>query len=483
MSVRRREKNVKKITEFDEIGFTSNHHKKIFFIYLFSRIAGSTVLTLIRASDHLFFGQPGSHSRARVEHPDMVKRKHHEGAFYVLPNDVLVDLVDNCLPDPRDAAVLRSVSKRLRTAVDESGRNLEHERDSSILHDWRGSCQKVLGMWREDSADDFDVNAKDEDDKHVLHYAAEYGQELVVKVLIKRGAAVDVRGQYGRTPLHYAVRNGHERVVMVLLGKEADVNAKKDTGCTPLHESAEKGHLEVTRALIEAGADINAKNDESWTPLFSAVVKGNASLVKDILQNGADVNTKDECWTALHYAAFEGHDSVMKILLENGADVDTKGNYEDDEFTEPQDDLRKGLTPLHCAASYGHETAIKILLENGAAVDAKDERGNTPLHQAVSIGHGSVARLLLDNGTAVDVKNIDDRTALHFAANAGNSLFSKDEVVKVLLEKGGDVDAVDKFGNTAVYYAANSGRVSVAKILKDAAVDKSRLTWIKYLWG
>ena len=100
----------------------------IFFLLIFNRIAGSTVLTLIRASGDIFFGHPGSHYRARVEHPDMVKRKHHEGAFYVLPNDVLVDLVDNCLPDPRDAAVLRSVSKSLRTAVDESGRNLERTR-------------------------------------------------------------------------------------------------------------------------------------------------------------------------------------------------------------------------------------------------------------------------------------------------------------------------------------------------------------------
>jgi ankyrin repeat protein len=89
--------------------------------------------------------------------------------------------------------------------------------------------------------------------------------------------------------------------------------------------------------------------------------------------------------------------------------------------------------------------------------------------------------LLIDNGTAVDVKNIDDRTALHFAAKGGNECFLKDEVVKVLLEKGADVDAEDKFGNTAVSYAVERGRVSVVKILKDAAVAKCPLSRTKYL--
>jgi len=130
-----------------------------------------------------------------------------------------------------------------------------------------------------------------------------------------------------------------------------------------LHSCAQKGHLEVARALIEAGADVNTKDDEcNWTPL--------------------------------HYAALEGEDAAIKILLENGADVAAKAHYLDDEFTHPEEDLRKGLTPLHCAASYGRDTAVKILLENGAAVDAKDERGNTPLHEAVNYGYGSVARLL-----------------------------------------------------------------------------------------
>ena len=66
-----------------------------------------------------------SRKRSVVKKPILEKRgKETEGAFAVLPNDVLVELVDDCLVDPTDAAVLRSVSKRLRTAVDETGRNL-----------------------------------------------------------------------------------------------------------------------------------------------------------------------------------------------------------------------------------------------------------------------------------------------------------------------------------------------------------------------
>jgi hypothetical protein len=53
----------------------------------------------------------------------------HKRTLDELPTEVLALVVEDFLPDPKDAAVLRSVSKRMSTAVDETGRNLKHERD------------------------------------------------------------------------------------------------------------------------------------------------------------------------------------------------------------------------------------------------------------------------------------------------------------------------------------------------------------------
>ncbi len=58
-----------------------------------------------------------------------------------------------------------------------------------------------------------------------LSLAARYGQEVIVKLLLQGGAAVNVQDECGRTPLHYAVIGGCEEVVKLLLecGARADV--------------------------------------------------------------------------------------------------------------------------------------------------------------------------------------------------------------------------------------------------------------------
>jgi ankyrin repeat protein len=51
--------------------------------------------------------------------------------------------------------------------------------------------------------------------------AAQEGHEAVVKLLLERGAQVEVTDRYGRTPLLWAIEKGHEAVVKLLLEKGA----------------------------------------------------------------------------------------------------------------------------------------------------------------------------------------------------------------------------------------------------------------------
>jgi ankyrin repeat protein len=57
--------------------------------------------------------------------------------------------------------------------------------------------------------------------------AAEYGNEAVVKLLLKllleKGADLEFEDIDGRTPLSYAAENGHEAVVRLLLDNGADM--------------------------------------------------------------------------------------------------------------------------------------------------------------------------------------------------------------------------------------------------------------------
>ncbi len=67
---------------------------------------------------------------------------------------------------------------------------------------------------------------------------------------------MDAKFRYGQTPLFKAAERGHAEVVKVLLERGASVNLR-DTfyGATPMTWALDKGHVAVVRALLEKGAE------------------------------------------------------------------------------------------------------------------------------------------------------------------------------------------------------------------------------------
>ncbi|KAJ1474209.1 ankyrin repeat-containing domain protein, partial [Baffinella frigidus] len=59
-----------------------------------------------------------------------------------------------------------------------------------------------------------------------------------------------------------AAGDGKLEEVRTLIRAGADINEKDEFGSTPLHAAARHKHLEVVRILLGAGADKNAKDEE-----------------------------------------------------------------------------------------------------------------------------------------------------------------------------------------------------------------------------
>jgi ankyrin repeat protein len=59
----------------------------------------------------------------------------------------------------------------------------------------------------------------------------------VVKLLLEKGAELESKDKYGRTPLSYVAWNGHEAVVKLLLEKGAELGSTDEHGQTPLSKS------------------------------------------------------------------------------------------------------------------------------------------------------------------------------------------------------------------------------------------------------
>ncbi len=190
-----------------------------------------------------------------------------------------------------------------------------------------------------------DVNAKDNENATALHWALFGGDEGMARMLVDKGAQVDVFAASGLgrvdkveeflkqnpgllyaevlqgwTPLHFAARCGRQEVAALLLSKGAAVDAQDEVGRTPLHEAAWSGDTPVAELLIAKGADVNAKDPRGWTPLHSAALNGHKGVVQLLLAKGADINAKargEE--TPLKTSISMGQDGIADLLRKHGA--------------------------------------------------------------------------------------------------------------------------------------------------------------------
>ncbi|KAK1764670.1 hypothetical protein QBC33DRAFT_546789 [Phialemonium atrogriseum] len=220
-------------------------------------------------------------------------------------------------------------------------------------------------------------------------------KQVVQDILFKEKTDVDIRGGDYSTALVAAlaaddqefVKNRHEAIVKLLLEKGADIETKDEYGRTPLSLAARNGHEAMVKLLLEKGADTETKDKYGQTPLSWAAMNGHEAVVKLLLEKGADIETKDEYGqTPLSWAAGSGHEAI-------GADIETKDE--------------SGLTPLLCAAGNGHEAMVKLLLEKGADTETKDESGRTLLSWAARNGHEAVVRFLESHAIITSSTHVD----------------------------------------------------------------------------
>jgi ankyrin repeat protein len=95
-----------------------------------------------------------------------------------------------------------------------------------------------------------------------LIVAAAYGRTEVVKLLLDKGADVNMGNEGSETALHYAARHGHTEVMKILLEHGADVS-EAGTGCgTPLQWATQNGQVKAAELLLAHGADINQKGTD-----------------------------------------------------------------------------------------------------------------------------------------------------------------------------------------------------------------------------
>ncbi|ESO83612.1 hypothetical protein LOTGIDRAFT_169079 [Lottia gigantea] len=137
------------------------------------------------------------------------------------------------------------------------------------------------------------INIAGVDGKTALHSAARADDSSLMEMIINKGCAVNLQvcsvlckdpninpglvNREGFNALQLAVFKGHSFAVDKILGvaDKSVVNVKNWNGNTLLHIAIEKNNTDYAKLLIEKGnADINSKNIQGQTPLWLAAKKG-----------------------------------------------------------------------------------------------------------------------------------------------------------------------------------------------------------------
>jgi len=194
----------------------------------------------------------------------------------------------------------------------------------------------------------FDGHMRWHEDWEPLPWAAETGNELVVRLLLERGADLDLRDREGQAPLSLAVEKGHKTVVKLLLDHGAKTESKDRSGRTPLSRASKDGQEGLIRLLLDHGAHLDSKDYDGRTALSHSSEMGFEVVARLLLEHGADPGLMDGSRRApLSYASKGGSEALVKLLLEQGVDREATDSF--------------GRTPLYWAADWGNREIVRLL--------------------------------------------------------------------------------------------------------------------------
>jgi ankyrin repeat protein len=184
-----------------------------------------------------------------------------------------------------------------------------------------------------------DIDLIDKDGCSALLLALKENNTEVAKILIEANANPNLGGGLMGSAVHLAAFKVQPWLVKMLISKGADVNLKDCEGNRPLHitlgvfDRNVYGSSLIAEMLVDGEAQVNAANNDQWAPLHLAARRRQLEAIKWVVfhnsklekQNRDKFNLNLEggshSWTPLHLAGHAGYFEIVQLLVEAGADL------------------------------------------------------------------------------------------------------------------------------------------------------------------
>lgn len=278
-----------------------------------------------------------------------------------------------------------------------------------------------------------------------LQIACDKGKyDLTKRLIDEEGYDVNDQDNAGNTPLHEAALNGHLEIVKLLVERGANVNMQSFDMFldTPLIDASANGHIEVVKYLLDHGADPTMVNAKGLSAIES--VEEDSDLDDDdrkLIHNMKDILKR----ATRNYVKIEHPRLLSRSISRHSEDLERQQLNHEDDFYWTDISSKVGRNKLLRASKEGKLPYVGAYLENGGRPDFKC------FMESCIYGHDDIVSLFLAFGAHVNMNNKDGQTPLMISVGRGHL-----SVVKLLLEAGADPQKCDKRGRSVLHYAKHS---------------------------
>eukprot|EP01134_Creolimax_fragrantissima_P004899 CFRG4899T1 len=259
-----------------------------------------------------------------------------------------------------------------------------------------------------------------EDDKSLLHRAAECGNDDIIDALLNHGASPNMMDSNGMVPLVYALENDHYSAIERLFSVtqlesimyerifHKDQQTEMSYYSYIVHSMVRAHFIEGVKKLLQlnhkhrrtARNILNLRDQRGLTALAEAALSKSFKIMKLLLKEQDNHVRKDETdgkgATLLHTAAAGGSvDCFKEAIKVLGGGAYSLLKLEDEDMQ----------TPVMYAAEHGALEVLKYIVQLTSynALRCKDKEGKTPMHMAAIVGNTECVKFLIDNLHPVDV--------------------------------------------------------------------------------